>query len=311
MSLRLWLLIAGNRWLVKPAVSHAEEPEHLREMFERSARKVFRPPPLSAMTDTKLAHGLMALRIRNRPAARPQRPRKVILYFHGGAFVTGSPRTHAGLMARLSRMTRTEVIAPAYRLAPEHPFPAAPDDAWTAFQALIARGYRAQDIVLGGDSAGGNLALGLLARALEAGERPAGLFAFSPVTDLAFTGASLAANAAADPALPASETAKIQSFYLQGADPDDPRASPLHAHFESPPPVFLQVARNEILFDDSLRMARRLKRAGGKVTLDIWDNTPHVFVMFENLVPEARTALKRAGRFVNELFDGQSETRKS
>lgn len=158
-------------------------------------------------------------------------------------------------------------------------------------------------MVLGGDSAGGNLALGLLAALLAEGIRPAGLYAFSPVTDLTFSGASIRENTAADPLLPAARRDDLVQFYLAGARSDDPRASPLLAAFPAPPPVFLQFSKTEILADDSRRIAEKLRAAGGAVTLDPWPDAPHVWVLFDGLVPEAREGLKRVASFVNARFD--------
>lgn len=301
-SLPFRLLIAANRWIVKPAMLSADNSQELRQRFEQSARRVFRAPPLTSVTETWLTPDLPALRIRNRPGSRPLRSTKVILYFHGGAFISGSPWTHCALMARISRVTRCEVIAPFYSLAPETPFPAPHEDAYAAFQCLLARGYRPEDIMLGGDSSGGNIALVLLSRLLAEGLRPAGLFAFSALTDLTFSGASFAANAGDDSSLPAMKASKIGELYLQGVDPADPRASPHFADFRNPPPVFLQISRSEILFDDSKRLAQKLRKSGGKVKLDIWEDAPHVFVMFEHRVREAHVALKRATRWINTQF---------
>jgi len=208
------------------------------------------------------------------------------------------------MLARLARLTGCEVIAPDYRLAPEHPFPAAVRDARSAWDGLIARGYQPEDVVIGGDSAGGNLALGLLAALLSEGIRPAGLYAFSPVTDLTFSGASIRANEGSDRLLPAARRGDLVRFYLGGAAPDDPRASPLLADFAAPPPVFLQFSETEILADDSRRMAAKLRAAGAVVTLDSWPDAPHVWVLFDGFIPEAREGLKRAAAFVNARFDG-------
>jgi epsilon-lactone hydrolase len=304
MSLRLRLLLAASRVLVRPKIARASNPVPLRRLFDRIARRVFRAPPFTLVRDATLAPALPALIISNRPGSHPVRRRKVVLYFHGGGFVAGRPANFAAMLARIARLTRCEVIAPAYRLAPENPFPAAVADARAAWDALIARGCRPGDIVIGGDSAGGNLALGLLAALLGEGTRPAGLFAFSPVTDLTFSGASVTANAGRDAVLPAARRDDLLGFYLQGAAPDDPRASPLFARYPDPPPVLLQYAATEILADDSRRMAERLRAAGGAVTLDIWPDAPHVWVLFDGLLPEARQALLRVATFVNALFDG-------
>lgn len=302
MSLQLRLLTALARHIVKPMVAHAADPVGLRARFERVARRVFRFPPYTLVREITLAPGLPALAISARPGSHPPPHRKLVLYFHGGAFVAGSPRTHAALLARLAWLARVEIVAPAYRLAPEHPFPAAPDDARAAWDALIARGYRAGDIVIGGDSAGGNLALGLLANLLAEGQRPAGLFAFSPVTDLTFSGASMEANAGRDSMLPTSRTDDLKGYYLPGTPADDPRASPLFAPYPAPPPVFLQYAATEILADDCRRMAEQLRAGGGEVTCDEWPDAPHVWVIFDGYLPEAREGLARVARFVSDML---------
>ncbi|MCB1336204.1 MAG: alpha/beta hydrolase [Maritimibacter sp.] len=301
MSVRLNLLILASRLLVRPVALRAD-PIKLRADFERGAVALLRCPPYTCLTPTRFAPGLSGLAIRSRPGSRPPHPGRVMLWFHGGAFVAGSPRTHAGLLARLARMGRLEVVAPAYRLAPEHPFPAAVEDARTAFDGLVARGYAPGNIVIGGDSAGGNFALGLLAGLLGDGVRPAGVVALSPVTDLTFSGASIAANAVRDPMLPAARRGDVDRYYLVGADPSDPRASPLFAAFPDPPPVFLQVGSTEILRDDSVRMAEVLRAAGGRVVLDEWEGAPHVFTLLDGWLPEAREGLRRVAGFIDGLW---------
>jgi acetyl esterase/lipase len=306
MSLRLTLLNLGGHLALKPVLSWIPDPLPLRRLFERFARASFRPPPHTLIRDILLAPDLPALIISNRPGSHPPRPGKAILYFHGGAFMAGSPHTHSAMLARISRLTRSEVVAPFYRLAPEHPFPAAPEDARAAWEGLRRRGYRPEDIVLGGDSAGGNLALGLLAALLAEGLRPAGLFAFSPVTDLTFSGQSIVENVRRDPLLPARRRSEFERLYLRGAPPGDVRASPLFAAFPSPPPVFLQYSESEILRDDSRRMAETLRAMGGRVELDEWRAAPHVWVLFDRLVPEAREGLTRAARFIKACFGDQA-----
>lgn len=304
MSRALAIVSALSRRLVKPMVVRQSDPRVLRRRFERFARAVFRTPPYALFREISLAPGLDALAISCRPGSRPPARGKVVLYFHGGAFIAGSPRTHASMLARLSRLAAVEIVAPAYRLAPEHPFPAAVEDARAAWDALIARGHAPGDIALGGDSAGGNLALGLLASVLADGQRPAGLFAFSPVTDLTFSGASLRANERRDVMLPARRRHDMLTFYMPRADAEDPRASPLFAAFPDPPPVFLQFAESEILRDDCRRMADRLRAAGGEVVVDEWPAAPHVWVIFDGYVPEAREGLRRAARFLDGLWPG-------
>ncbi|GKY89358.1 alpha/beta hydrolase [Sinisalibacter aestuarii] len=303
MSRRLRLLLWLSRRFARRQIARVPDPLPLRPMFDRLARRLFRVPPYTLVGEAALAPGLPALIVSNRPGTHPVRPRKAVLYLHGGAFVAGHPSAFVAMLARIARLTRCEVFVPDYRLAPEHPFPAAVEDARTAWDGLIARGYRPGDIVIGGDSAGGNLALGLLAALLDDRIRPAGLFAFSPVTDLTFSGATIATNAARDAVLPAARRDDLMGFYLQGARADDPRASPLLADFPDPPPVFLQYAATEILADDSRRMAAKLRAPGGEVVLDEWPDAPHVWVLFDGILPEARQALIRVAGFVNTLFD--------
>ncbi|MCC5985181.1 MAG: alpha/beta hydrolase [Rhodobacteraceae bacterium] len=223
----------------------------------------------------------------------------VILYFHGGGYVTGSPRTHAPLARYLARRADVPVCLPQYRLAPEHPFPAAFEDAVAVWEALIARGHAPGRIVLGGDSAGGGLALALLAHLCATGQPgPAALFAFSPFADLTLSGASLRENARSEILLPAERLATLRARILQGADPADPRISPLFGDFTGAPPVFLQVARTEILRDDALRMAEALRAQGAEVRCDVWGNLPHVWQFFPGWLPEARRALDQVAEFL-------------
>jgi monoterpene epsilon-lactone hydrolase len=269
MSLRLALVTAYMRWVEKPFLARAPGPATVRARFERSAR-LFRDPPFSLYLPDRFG-GVPGLWVQNRRTGPG-----VILFLHGGAYVMGSPRTHRAMVARLCRQSGAAAALPDYRLAPEHPFPAALEDAGAAWAGLRARGHAAGEILLAGDSAGGGLALALLALLLAQGERPAGLVAFSPWTDMTLSGESLAANAAADPLLPAARVTEARDTYLQGADPADPRASPLFADFPGAPPVFLQAARTEILIDDTRRMAHGCD-AGGAVTLDLWEDAPHVW----------------------------------
>jgi len=298
MSWQLRLLDLYLRRVERPRLARATDVGPVRHSFDRSARLFFRAPP----------HGVF---LPDRLGGRPflwahGRPRRsgLLLWFHGGIHVMGSPRTHRGMVAALAMAAGCRAGLPDYRLAPEHPFPAAFDDAVAAWDGLIARGYPAGSIVLGGDSAGGGLALALLSHILvRGGPRPAGLIAFSPLTDLALTGASMTENAGRDALIPSRPRADPLAWYLAGADPRDPRASPLRAGFPDPPPVFLQAAQTELLRDDTLRMADRLRAAGGAVTRDLWPDTPHVWPIFRGWLPEADEAIARAGRFLAATLD--------
>ncbi|MCB1348776.1 MAG: alpha/beta hydrolase fold domain-containing protein [Maritimibacter sp.] len=304
MSLRLKLLHLFGRAVMRRSAATAP-PLEMRADFERLTTRHLPMPPWTLALPRPLAPGLDALVITNRPGSRPAPVDRALLWFHGGAFVAGSPRTHAAMLARLARATGLEVVLPDYRRAPEHPFPAAPDDARAAFDALVARGIAPEGIVIGGDSAGGNLAFGLLAALLGEGIRPAGVVGMSPVTDLTFSGASIVENAVTDTMLPADRQGDVPRYYLAGADPTDPRASPLFADFPAPPPVFLQYSASEILRDDNRRLVEKLRAAGGTVVADEWPDTPHVFTLFAAYVPEAREGLARTARFMNGLWEGR------
>lgn len=294
MSLRLHLLNLGLRLFARPMLARAADPARSRRNFGLVSL-LFRMPPYVLHL---IEPGPLAL---HWVSARRRRDDWVVLYLHGGAYATGSPRTHLALMARLAKLTGLQVVAPQFRLAPEHPAPAAFMDAVAAHQALLARGYAAERIILAGDSAGGGLALALLAELCAHGLHPAGLVAFSPWTDLGLGGASLISNAGRDVFLPAERMPMAVALVTDGLDPRDPRVSPLHAEFDRPPPVLLQVGTTEILLDDSRRMAEVLRRAEGEVTLREWRNCPHVWQMLDGYLPEARAALIEVAGFVAML----------
>lgn len=300
MSLRLRLLSLALRVFVKPLLAHAAKPEANRDLMIRGARRVFRAPPFALYRETRLTPDIRALWVCARPATRPVAPDRIVLYIHGGGFIAGAPETHAPMLARLGWLSGVEICAPEYRLSPEHAFPKALEDVRAAWDALVTRGYRPEHIVLAGDSAGGNLALALLADLCAEAQRPAGLVAIAPLTDFTFQGASMRDNEARDAMLPARRRDDVATWYLAGADPTDPRASPFFAKFDAPPPVLLQYAETEILRDDARRMAEVLRTAGGAVNEHAWPDAPHVFQIFDGWVPEARESLREIADFVTE-----------
>lgn len=225
-----------------------------------------------------------------------------LLWLHGGAYCLGSPRTHAAMAAALARRIGARAVLPDYRLAPEHRFPAAFDDALAAWRALRAEGVAAARIVLGGDSAGGGLAFAVLQAALAAGEAPPlAVVAFSPWADLTGSGRSLRTRAWRDVLIPAARFAEIRDLYLGGADPRDPRASPVFGRFLGGPPALIQSSRAEVLRDDARMMAARLRSDGVSVDHDEWRSTPHVWQLYQGRVPEADAALDRVAAFVRGL----------
>jgi acetyl esterase/lipase len=292
------------RLVEKRHLRHARDLPLMRRRFKLQARIFFCDPPFATYLPGFLEWQGLNLPVqwvraglgpKSGGAARDG----VILYLHGGAYVIGAPETHRAMLARLSEMTGLQTVLPNYRLAPEHPFPAAIEDALAAYQALIARGYRAEQIILGGDSAGGGLCLALL-HAICHGDlpRPGGVFAFSPWTDLTLSGDSLKTNAAADPFLPADRVAELRDMYLDGHDPSDPRASPQFGAFDGAPPVLIQVGTSEILLDDSKRMEQALQAQGVQAQLTIWPRVPHVWQIFQGRLPQADRALKEVSDFI-------------
>ena len=298
MSLRMAAAVWLMRHLGRPNLARTLTPEAAARDFARAAPWLQRPPRHVCHLEMTVAGAVL-----HRISAGPVAARRAILYIHGGAFLSGSPLTHAALCARLSLLAGVEVFAPAYRLLQQAPFPAAFDDVAGAWAALIGLGYRPQDVVIGGDSAGGGLALGLLARLCAEGQRPAGLFALSPWTDLTLSGDSLRTLGPRDAIVPVARMAEVVSLYMAGADAADPRASPLMARFDAPPPVMIQVGAEEALLDDSRRMAARLRDAGGSVRLDIWPGAPHVWHILDGWLPEARSALRDVAGFVQWCLD--------
>jgi monoterpene epsilon-lactone hydrolase len=222
-----------------------------------------------------------------------------VLYLHGGAYAIGSPSCYRHLTWRIAAAARACVLAIDYRLAPEHPFPAALEDAERAYRWLLSGGAEPRHVVVMGDSAGGGLVLALLMKLRDAGcALPAAAVALSPWTDLALTGASLALNARADPMINVKAVPGLARNYLAGADPRNPYASPLYGDPAGLPPTLIQVGSDEVLRDDATRMADKMRSAGCRVELEIWPRMPHVWHVFAPLLPEARKAIARMGSFV-------------
>jgi epsilon-lactone hydrolase len=224
---------------------------------------------------------------------------RVILYLHGGGYVIGSINTHRAMIARIARASNARALALDYRLAPEHPFPAAVDDATAAYKWLLAEGYRPAKIVIAGDSAGGGLTLAALVALRDSGlPLPAGAVPISPWTDLEGTGESVRTRAAKDPMVGQANLAESAKQYYGAHNPKDPLVSPLHANFRGLPPMLIHVGDAEILLDDSTRVAERAKAAGVDVELEVWDDMIHVWHVFAKLLPEGQQAIDKIGKFV-------------
>jgi len=221
----------------------------------------------------------------------------VLLYLHGGAYMLGSPISHRPLTAALVLASGMRVLALDYRLAPEHPFPAAVEDALAAYRWLLESGTPRERIVVGGDSAGGGLALALLVVARYFGmPLPAAALCLSPWVDLEMAGLSWFVNIGADPILPRRDTSAAQT-YLNGAPPTTPLASPLYADLAGLPPLLVQVGSVEPLYSEILAFVQKARMAGVDVTLEIWPEMFHVWQIFAAMLPEAREAVEHLATF--------------
>ncbi|GBD14461.1 Monoterpene epsilon-lactone hydrolase [bacterium HR25] len=224
---------------------------------------------------------------------------RTILYLHGGGYVLCSPHTHREMVAHLAKAARARALLIDYRLAPEHPFPAAVEDSLAAYRWLLGQGVRPQRIAIAGDSAGGGLTVATLVGLRYTGQPlPAAGVCFSPWTDLACTGETLTTKAQEDPIVQKPLVEQLAQMYLAGADPKAPLASPLYADLTGLPPLLVQVGTAETLLDDSTRLVERARRAEVDVTLEVWEGMPHVWHFFVSFLPEAQQAVQKAGEFI-------------
>jgi epsilon-lactone hydrolase len=251
-------------------------------------------PPLGTKTTTFQVDGINAVET----LARQARTDRFVLYFHGGGYAFGSQPLVRDFIWRLGAATGASVLYFDYRLAPEHPFPAAVEDASKVYRWLAGR-INPSRIVFVGDSAGGGLVLATLYKIRDEGcALPRAAVAISPWTDLALTGPSLYSNAKSDPMMDVQRLPAFARHYLGKADPRHPYASPLYGDPTGLPPVLIQVGSDEILRDDAVRMAAKLREAGCEVELEEWPRMPHVWHHYARLIPEGRRAIERIGAFV-------------
>jgi epsilon-lactone hydrolase len=222
-----------------------------------------------------------------------------VLYLHGGGYVIGSPRSHRHLAAAIGRAAGTPTLLLDYRLAPEHPFPAAVDDAVAAYQWLLARGFPSGRLVVAGDSAGGGLTVALLLALRERGiPRPAGGVCISPWVDLTCSGASYTTKAGTDPIVTRDGVTAMAQAYAGTGDFKGPLVSPLFADLRGLPPLLVQVGSEEVLLDDAVGLSARARAAGVDVTLEEWPAMIHVWHWFLPMLDEAERAIATIGGFV-------------
>jgi acetyl esterase/lipase len=230
----------------------------------------------------------------------------VLLFFHGGGYCSGSIKSHRRMVTEAGRAAGCRTLAVDYRLAPEHPYPAALEDATTAWRFLRAHGIAAKHIAVGGDSAGGNLTVALINRLRGAGEaQPACAWLASPWTDLTMSGASLTSKDAADPLIHKPYLEELANAYAPAPrDRGDPKISPLFADLAGFPPTLIQVGSAETLLDDAVRFARAAGLADVNVTLEIWPHMIHAWPMWNAKLADGREALARVGEFVRRWVAG-------
>ena len=230
---------------------------------------------------------------------------RVVLYFHGGGYIIGSPRTHRAMLAELSQASGARVLALDYRLAPEHPFPAPVEDSVASYRWLLNEGYDPSRIALGGDSAGGGLTVSALVQLRYLGlPLPAAGVCISPWVDMEGLGESMETRAEVDPMVGKENLMVSAKTYLGGADPRAPLAAPLYADLRGLPPLLIQVGDAEVLLDDSTRLTGVAREAGVEVQMDVWDDMIHVWHLFAPILPEGKQAISQAGEFIKKHTGG-------
>jgi phosphinothricin tripeptide acetyl hydrolase len=267
-----------------------------RKQYER-AERVFPVPP-EVKVETITLGGVRAERL-----TPPSVENAALLYLHGGGYCIGSPRSHRHLAAAIGTAAEAGVILPDYRLAPEHPFPAAVDDAVAVYRAMLADGIAPNRIVIAGDSAGGGLTIATLVALRDTGVAlPAAGVCLSPWTDLTCSGQSYETRAAADPIVKNESITEMATAYLAGRDPKTPLASPLFADLRGLPPLLIQVGDAEVLLDDAVMLADRAKAAGVDATLEVWDEMVHVWPWFLTMLDEAPLAVDKIAMFARSRW---------
>ncbi|MER6565225.1 alpha/beta hydrolase [Streptomyces sp. NPDC001093] len=276
----------------------AQDPLKMRPVYR--AMLTAAPVPADVQTEPTVLGGVPALRVRIEGTV----PTATIVHFHGGCYAVGSPETSLNLVANLARRTGAEVISVDYRLTPEHRYPAAVDDALTAYRALLDAGGDPLRIAVAGESAGAGLAMATLLAARRAGlPQPAAALLLSPWVDLTQSGRSLESKAEVDPSMTATALRVRAADYLGDADPRGELASPALADLRGLPPMLVQAGSHEVLLDDAVRLAARAAEGDVDVTLDVVAGAPHVFQAFAAVLDEAAAALDRAAAFLRDRLD--------
>jgi acetyl esterase/lipase len=295
MSIQLFFIDKLLRLTAKRRFRRNPDVMELRALMSEMP---LRPAPAHVTVDLATIGGIKAERLRTANADES----KAILYIHGGGFVAGVPGNHRPLTWRLADKVGVPVYAVDYRLAPEHPFPAGLDDCVAAYRGLLEKGIPAKSIVIAGDSAGGNLTLTTALKLKALGvELPAGLVALSPATDLEGVGfESRETNAASDALFSEGMFATLQPLYCPNADIHDPFISPYRGDVAGLPPTLIHCSGAEMLRDDGVKMAQKMKAAGVPVTLEVWPKVFHVWQVMADMLPEARQSIDKIAAFMRD-----------
>ncbi len=289
-------LIGDDMAAVRALLSSKPRPTTLAERRARLDEVAGADPVASDIAFESLTLGGVPV---ERSLAPGSDPTRLLIFFHGGGYCSGSIRSHRGMVAEAGRTAGLATLAVGYRLAPEHPFPAALEDALMVWDALMAKGADPAAIAVGGDSAGGGLTLALMISLKRRGQSlPACGWLISPWVDLAMTGASLATKAAVDPLISEAYLKELARQYLAGADPANPLISPLHADLSGLPPLLIQVGSAETLLDDATRIADRAGAADVAVILEVWPHMIHAWPLWAAHLKSGRRALAHAGAFI-------------
>jgi epsilon-lactone hydrolase len=271
------------------------DPEEQRELFRKMLTA--RPLPDDVVTTPGKLGEIPILTIE----AGETRSGATVLWFHGGWYVMGSPVTSAGLSSQIARRTGARVVSVDYRLAPEHPYPAALEDAKATYQALLRTGVDPASVAFVGESAGAGLAAATLAELSDAAlPQPACAVLFSPWADLTLSGKSIKEKVGIDPSFVPEKVSIRAADYVGAADPANPAISPIFANLNGLPPLLIQAGSHEILLDDSTRLAARAAADNVEVTLEVTPNVPHLFQAFAAMLEEGDAALSKATAFLQE-----------
>jgi acetyl esterase/lipase len=276
---------------------HKTQTETHRYSFERISR-ITKLPKAVQMEDTLVGE----IQSRWFIPDQVKQEETVLYYLHGGGYCVGSVYSHRALIGRLAREIGCKAIGINYRLAPEHPYPAALEDSLKVYKYLIESGYK--KIIVAGDSAGGGLSLATIFKARDLGwNLPFATILISPWVDLTQSGETIKTKATIDPLIAPELLEVFASKYCAQEDPTNKYLSPLFGDMKDMPPTIIQVGSKEILLDDSYRLAKKLNKANVKVNLEVWENQMHVWHWLGGILPEANQAIKKIGAFINKLIE--------